>query len=147
MDSTDTRNTHTVFISDEAWKALIQLAIDDGHINAAGNNANGIADFITKYMNNKQLFDSRPADIKEQDADLVAAGLLPEWQCYSPRKKRNVALPNLTLIQACIHAFRLHITTTKTPPLRGAPKLLDGVRCLSLLLEALGTGWISDQLP
>lgn len=134
-------DTRTLFISDKAWQRLVDMAIAEQFIKPNAERAVGMPKYIAHLMDTTILFDTRPDDVKEQDADMIDAGMLPEWIKYHPRKRRNLAVTNNTLIRACVHAHHLHISSTQR--LLGAPPPFDGVKCLSLLLEGIGTNWIS----
>lgn len=137
MASEDTRQ---LFVSDEAWQHLVSMAKDSEYIRHTAKNVAGMDAFIEYIILNTELQDSRPQDIKEQDEFMTEVGMAPEWIKYTPRKRRSIRVSNNTLIQACLAAHNLGITSVK--PRVGSPTPFDGNKCLSILLEAIGTGWI-----
>jgi hypothetical protein len=139
----------TLFISDEAYARLNKLAQEAGFINKDNVVSRGIARYITHIMRNSNLLrDTRPDHVRDNDEDMIGAGIMPEWTQYAPRKRRCIALNDITLTRACAAAYLLHITSVHK--LEGAPDMFSGRQCLSILLEAIGTDWITfdgEQQP
>lgn len=123
-----------LYISDEAWQRLRTLAKEAGYKWYTTKKQSGFSDFIAALLR-KQFTDARPDYVREQDDDMIAAGMSPEWQLYPQRRYRNVKVTTNTLIQASMEAYRLHIANTPDD-------VFNSVGCLSRILEAYGTGWL-----
>lgn len=142
----------TLYISDEAYQKLKELAHEAGAISNPqdqepdGCHARGISSYIASIFTNYRhhLQDTRPQHIKDMDAELNEAGHASEWIKYTPSRARHIKVSLATLVQACATANALGMSTfDDSRRLKGAPSMFDGPRCLSLILEALGTEWIT----
>lgn len=143
----DTSSQHrVVFVSDEAWARIVNVATDRGYIaykETDNCRLRGIHVFVRDLLQST-LRDARPDYIREQDATLKLAGYAGEWKKYAPRRKRKIKVTDDTLIDASVQALILGIATKLPNTLLGAPATTEGTRCLSMILEAYGTGWITD---
>lgn len=104
-------------------------------------NAYGMSTFI-EHVVTLPMEDSRPDDVRSQDADMLQAGYAPEWRQYTPLKRRGVTLTQDTLVRAAVLAVQLGIAYPPERRMIGAPTYIDGPKCLSSILEAIGTDWI-----
>jgi hypothetical protein len=131
-----------LFLSDEAWQRLHMLSIEAGYANRTTKRQHGFSDFVADILRRK-LIDSRPDDIRSQDADMLAANMSPEWILHSCRLRRSVRVNTYTLTLASVHAYELGIASM--PPIKGTNviSVLDSTVCLSRILEAVGTGWLT----
>lgn len=131
-------------ISDEAWQCLHETSTELGYDKRTSKHHHGFCDFIA-FVLRKRLLDNRPDDIKAQDEELLAADIMPEWYIHTPRMRRSVRVTNDTLVQASIQAYRLGIACEPHVKRMFQPTVLDSVACLSRILEALGTGWLTYE--
>jgi IS5 family transposase len=130
-----------LFISDEAWQRLHTLSEEAGYANRSTKRQHGFSDFVADILHRK-LIDSRPDDIRSQDAEMLAANMSPEWILHSPRLRRSVRANIRTLIRASVQAYDLGIAASPSNS-ANLPSLLDSTACLSRILEAVGTGWLT----
>lgn len=132
-----------LFMSDEAYDYIVEAARSMGKVRGK-NNAKGIRDYVEHIMA-CTLYDNRPDDVKAQDTDMLQAGYGPEWQLYTPRKRRGMSLRSDILIRASVIAVQLGIAYPPERRMIHAPTYIDGAQCLSAILEAIGTRWIGIE--
>lgn len=137
--------THTaprkLFISDEACKQLIRDAHAHGYLNSYPN-ARGLSQYVEALMS-YSMHDTRPPEVREADGDMLDAGIAPEWQLHSPRLPRMLTLTQHVLTLAAAHCLRLGIAYAPAHRVMGAPTYYDELPCMSALLEAIGSGWVT----
>lgn len=137
-----TKDPTTLYMSEEAYLRLCELATEYGYLNVGNQTAKGIARFIEDVLADARLVDERPPEMQEEDAERKQNGYAGVWQMYSPRTRRRMKLSDDSLINASAWAVRLGIASTHPGQWLGAPQFVEGPQCMSLLLEAIGSDWI-----
>lgn len=133
-----TTETRHLYISDEAYDVLMHQARMFGYIR--GSTAKGLAQYI-EFLMTCDMQDNRPPDVQVSDDDMLSVSMAPMWHRHSPRIQRSVKLSQQAMVKAGTHCLVLGII--KGPPtLIGGLSLLDPNRCMSALLEAIGTEWV-----
>lgn len=130
-----------LYISDDAWQRLHDLATEAGYKKRTTTKQSGFSDYVA-FLLRKPFTDTRPDDVRVQDDDMIACGMAPEWQLHTPRRRRNVKVTTDTLVQASIEAYRLHIASGPDTTYAYQPTVFNSVGCLARILEAYGTGWL-----
>lgn len=129
---------HTLFISKEAYQQLVIYAYGAGCI-IGKRVAKGVAKY-TEYIVQQKLYDNRPLYISRYDDAMIASGYAPTWSLYTPRLRRVLALSPDTMVQGSVKCMVVGITRVQR--LKGDIDLFDTNKCMSALLEAIGTRWI-----
>jgi hypothetical protein len=136
--------TYTLYISNDAFDELVLQARMLGYSHGT-ETAKGLSKYIA-FLMTCDMHDARPDYIREQDIDLLRSGASPEWRLYTPRVRRKVKLSTQTIVEGAAHAFRLGIAYPSIMHVQGAPSLADATQCMSALLEAIGTEWVSPKV-
>lgn len=126
----DSASAYTLYISDEAFQQLETQARMLGYVSS--DTARGMHKFI-EFLMTCSMSDARPDEIRDT----------PEWHLYAPRFRRRFKLSERTLTRSAAHCLALGIAYHPSQRIRNAPTCLDFVRCISALLEAIGTEWVS----
>lgn len=135
---------YTLYISNDAFDELVLQARMMGYVHGT-ETAKGLNAYIA-FLMTCDIHDARPEDVREQDAELLATHTTPEWRLYSPRVRRRIKLSDATLIEGAAHALRLGIAYPASWCIQGAPVMTDLTQCMSALLEAIGTEWLTVKV-
>lgn len=140
----DNEPARSYYISDFAYGRLIGMAQRNRFVEYGSNRVRGMSKFLN-YLSVMPMNDTCPDLVKERHIQEIKNNRAPSWSHTRLRRNRLLKLTDDAIERYILVAWEMDIIRAE-PWAKGGPDRSTPYPTISIVLEAIGLGWITPEM-
>lgn len=134
------------YLTDNGYGKLVHMAQRARYVEFGASRVRGMSDFLNELCTT-EFDDTRPELVRQRHEEEIAHGRAPTWMQNRNRRSRLLTLTDDAIARYFLVAYQVGIIR-REPYAIGGPSRRTELPAVSLVLEAIGLGWITPaDLP